>query len=50
VVGVDLASLSADGAVIRLMYRNSVFDLQGNMQRVGLNLTQYGSNWVVQPM
>ena len=50
VVGVDLASLSANGAVIRLLYRNSLIDLQGNMQRVGLNLTQYGSNWVVQPM
>ena len=50
VIGVDLSSLSADGAVIRLMFTNSVPELQGNMQRVGLTLAQYGATWVIQAM
>jgi hypothetical protein len=50
VIGVDLSTLSADGAVIRLMFTNTLPVLQGNMQRVGLSLTQYGSTWVIQPM
>lgn len=48
--GLDLSSLSADGAVIRLVFSNTVPALQGNMQRVGLRLAQYGSTWVIQPM
>ncbi len=50
VIGVDLSTLSADGAVIRLMFTNTVPSLQDNMQRVGLKLSQYGATWVIQPM
>ncbi|MFN4143446.1 DUF2066 domain-containing protein [Aestuariivirga sp.] len=50
VIGVDLSSLSADGAVIRLMFTHTVEELQDNMQRAGLNLAQSGSAWVIQPM
>jgi hypothetical protein len=50
VTGVDLSSLSADGAVIRLMFTRSVTDLQGNMERAGLRLSQFGSTWVIQTM
>lgn len=50
VIGVDLSTLSAEGAVIRLMFTHSVEELQGNMQRVGLNLGQFGATWVIQPI
>jgi Uncharacterized protein conserved in bacteria (DUF2066) len=50
VTGFDLSTLSADGAVIRLMYTNSLPVLQGNMERVGLKLSQLGTTWVIQPM
>lgn len=50
VSGLDLSSLSADGAVIRLVFTRGVPMLQDNMQRAGLNLAQFGSTWVIQPM
>ena len=50
VKGVDVSSLSGDGAVIRLTYVDSVEALQGNMQRTGLSLSQIGQSWVIQPM
>jgi hypothetical protein len=50
VSAVDLSSLDFTGATIRLVYTHSLEELQGNMQRVGLNLTQGGSGWVIQPM
>lgn len=50
VIGVDLSTLSADGAVIRLMFTDTVPLLQDNMQRVGLKLSQYGATWVIQSM
>jgi hypothetical protein len=50
VSAVDLSSLDFTGAVIRLVYTRSLEELQGNMQRVGLNLTQGGGGWVIQPM
>ncbi len=50
VIGVDLSTLSGEGAVIRLMFTRSVDELQGNMQRAGLRLSQYGATWVIQPM
>jgi len=50
VVGVDLSSLSADGAVIRLVFTRTVEELQGNMQAAGLNLANTGASWVIQPM
>ena len=50
VVGVDLSTLSADGAVIKLNFTRGVSNLRGSMKQVGLNLSQYGSTWVIQPM
>ena len=50
VSGVDLSSLDFTGATIRLVYTRSLEELQGNMQRVGLNLSQGGDGWVIQPM
>lgn len=50
VIGVDVSTLSIDGAVIRLMFTNSVPALQDNMQRTGLGLSQVGQSWVIQPL
>ena len=50
VSGVDLSTLSADGAVIKLVFTNTVAELQSNMQRAGLTLSQFGGTWVIQPM
>ena len=50
VTGVDLSTLSGDGAVIQLMFTSTIDELQGNMQRAGLSLSQYGTTWVIQPM
>ena len=46
----DLSSLDFTGATIRLVYTHSLEELQANMQRVGLNLSQGGDGWVIQPM
>lgn len=50
VIGVDVSTLSTDGAVIRLMYTTSLPNLQANMRRTGLSLSQIGQSWVIQPM
>ena len=50
VSAVDLSSLDFTGATIRLVYTRSLEELQGNMQRVGLSLTQGGGGWTIQPM
>ncbi|MBC8035968.1 MAG: DUF2066 domain-containing protein [Rhizobiales bacterium] len=50
VIGVDVSTLSADGAVIRLMYTDNLPVLQDNMMRTGLALSQIGQSWVIQPM
>ena len=50
VTAVDLATFSADGAVIKLVYTHSLEELKGNMQRVGLGLFQNGASWTIQPM
>lgn len=50
VTGVDLSSLSVDGAVIRLNFTRGLPALRDNLQRVGLNLAQFGSTWVIQPL
>jgi hypothetical protein len=47
---VDLSTLSADGAVIRLVFTRTVEELQMNMQAAGLNLANTGSAWIIQPM
>ena len=48
--GVDLSSLGADGAVIRIEFTNTVEELQVNMQAAGLNLAASGSVWIIQLM
>jgi hypothetical protein len=48
--GVDLSTLNADGAVIRLVFTRTVEELQMNMQAAGLNLASAGSAWIIQPM
>lgn len=50
VSGVDLSSLDFGGANIRLVYTRSLEELQANMQRMGLNLSQGGAGWMIQPM
>jgi hypothetical protein len=50
VIGVDVASLSFEGAVIRLSFRGGMAALQSNVERVGLKLSQLGENWVIQPL
>lgn len=50
VTAVDLTTLNVDGALIRLVFTRSVEDLQANMQRVGLSLSQAGGGWVIRPM
>ena len=50
VSAVDLSSLDFTGATIRLVYTHSLEELQGNMQRLGLNLSQGSDGWVIQPM
>jgi hypothetical protein len=47
---VDLSTLDADGAVIKLVFTRTVEELQTNMQAAGLNLANAGSAWIIQPM
>lgn len=50
VIGVDVSTLSLDGAVIKLQFSNTMPKLRDNMQRAGLNLSQYGEAWVIRPL
>ena len=47
---VDLSSLSADGAVIQLVFTHTLEELQNSMRAAGLNLAQSGSSWIIQSM
>jgi hypothetical protein len=49
VVGVDVSSLGADGAVIRLLYRGKVEALAGGFGSAGLAFSRVGESWVIQP-
>jgi len=49
VIGVDVSTLSGNGAVIRLMFTNTIPVLLENMQSAGLQLSQIGGTWVIQP-
>jgi hypothetical protein len=49
VVGVDVSSISVNGAVIRLTYASSLENLQGALAGSGLRLQQVGGRWVLQP-
>ncbi len=50
VIGVDVSTLAADGAVIRLMFVGELEAMQNSIQATGLQLSQVGSNWVIQPL
>lgn len=50
VIGVDVSTLSIEGAVIKLQFSNTMPKLQDNMQRAGLKLSQFGETWVIQPL
>jgi hypothetical protein len=50
VVGVDVSTLDGTGAVIRLMFTDSIPVLQEHMQGTGLTLSQVAGTWVIQPM
>lgn len=49
VSGVDLSSLSARGAVVRLNYSVSFPDLQAELAQRRLDLALRGETWVIQP-
>ena len=50
VIGVDVSTLAADGAVIRLMYVGDLQFVQTSMQGTGLQMSQIGGSWVIQPL
>lgn len=49
VTSVDLSTFSAEGAVIKLVFTRSLEELQGNLERAGLGLSQSGATWVIVP-
>jgi hypothetical protein len=49
VAGVDLSSLSAQGAIVRLNYSVSFPDLQAELADRRLDLALRGETWVIQP-
>jgi Uncharacterized protein conserved in bacteria (DUF2066) len=50
VVGVDVSSLAADGAVIRLVFVGDIESMQNSIQATGLQLSQVGSSWVIRAL
>ena len=50
VIGVDVSTFAANGAVIRLMYVGDLQVVQTSMQGTGLQMSQVGGNWVIQPL
>ena len=48
IIGVDVSTLAADGAVIRLMYVGDWQMVQTSMQGTGLQMSQIGGKWVIQ--
>jgi Uncharacterized protein conserved in bacteria (DUF2066) len=49
VIGVDVSTLAGNGAVVRLMYVGSLEDTLSSMQATGLQMSQIGGTWVIQP-
>ncbi len=49
VIGVDVSTLAGNGAVVRLMYVGNLEATQNSMQATGLQLSQIGGSWVIQP-
>jgi hypothetical protein len=50
VIGVDISTIAANGAVIRLAYANSLESLQNSLMGSRLKLVQMSGTWVLQPM
>ncbi len=50
VIGVDVSTLAGNGAVVRLMYVGSLEYALGSMQASGLQMSQIGGTWVIQPI
>jgi hypothetical protein len=46
--GVDVSSLGADGAVIRLLYSGGLDPLKSSFEASGLQFTQLSGSWVIQ--
>ena len=49
IIGVDVSTLAGNGAVVRLMYTGDLQSAQSSMQATGLQLSQVGGAWVIQP-
>jgi hypothetical protein len=47
--GVDVSSLGADGAVIQLLYKGQIESLPASFASAGLQFSQVGGTWVIQP-
>ncbi len=47
VLGVDLTSLDAQGATVRLLYSGSIEDVQNSLQSAGLQLKRSNGGWLV---
>jgi hypothetical protein len=50
VKGVDVSSLGADGAVIKLMYSGELSELGSAFEAAGLQFTQLGGSWSIQSL
>jgi hypothetical protein len=50
IIGVDVSTLGSNGAVIRLMYVGDLQFVQTSMQGTGLQMSQIGGSWVIQPL
>lgn len=50
VIGVDVSSLAGNGAVIRLMFVGDVDTVQTSLTSAGLQLSEIGGTWVIQPL
>jgi hypothetical protein len=49
VVGVDVSSLDAEGAVIQLLFRGPVDNLVDSFSSAGLAFSRIGETWIIQP-
>lgn len=50
VVGLDVASLGGDGAVVRLTVMGDMDSIEGRFRTSGLQLFRSGESWVIQPL
>lgn len=50
VIGVDVSTIAENGAVIQLVFVDTIQDLQQSLSGSGLRLVQAGGTWVLQPL